>query len=696
MSIASGARRATKGLGVVAEGLQPEPVQETQPSLHDAVICVRAPLMAVSAIDGQIRGGGAHGYYLGDHRSLNRLVLTINGREPTMLSSNVVNATTASFIGHLRDPGGHDDDGPSGEPQFVVRRVRELRETEICERISIKNCARGMGRLRVSVEIACEYADVDEVKAGARGVPGAVHEVRHDVLGWRSYRAAIDQQSRKTPGTTVRATPRADKVSIEQTPEGVSATVGWFDWDVELKPAESWNAILLVTQPAPPRRFPFERPHLPVPWDGAASRVAGLKRSSGLSRLLANSLADLDALRLTAAADTEADPPPPDVATAQFVAAGAPWYLTLFGRDSLWTARMLLPITRRLALDTLRMLSRYQGDKHDGHNDERPGKILHELRSGPTSHGGTLSLPPIYYGSVDSTLLFVVLLVETWRQEKDDPAIRALFPALHSALNWLEQQAAVHDRGFVAYEPKPGQLSHQGWKDSPEAVIFASGEAALAPIALCEVQAYAYEAAIGAAELLEYTRAPSDQVRHWRDWAADLQRRFRDAFWVEDRYGHYPAIALDRDSVPVDGPSSNMGHLLSGGLLNDDEVRQVTRLLLAGGLNSGWGIRTRSAELASYNPFGYHCGSVWPHDTAIAILGLLKCDPQAAEDLARGLLEASASFGYRLPELFAGIGPEESPRPVPVRSACMPQAWASASAVVIAQALGAVSPLSGA
>jgi glycogen debranching enzyme len=357
---------------------------------------------------------------------------------------------------------------------------------------------------------------------------------------------------------------------------------------------------------------------------------------------------------------------------------------------------MLLPITRTLALDTLTMLSRYQGDKHDGHNDERPGKILHEMRSGHTNHGGTLSLPPVYYGSVDATLLFVILLVETWRLQKDDPAIRALLPALHGALDWLEQQAAAHERGFVAYEPKPGQLSHQGWKDSPEAVIFASGEAARAPIALCEVQAYAYEAAIGAADLLEYTHAPTEQVHHWRGWAADIKQRFRDAFWVEDRYGYYPAIALDRDSVPVDGPSSNMGHLLSGGLLDDDEVRQVTRLLLAGGLNSGWGVRTRSAELASYNPFGYHCGSVWPHDTAIAILGLLKCDPQAAEDLARGLLEASASFGHRLPELFAGIGPEESPRPVPVRSACMPQAWSSASAVVIAQALGAVSPPFGA
>jgi glycogen debranching enzyme len=404
--------------------------------------------------------------------------------------------------------------------------------------------------------------------------------------------------------------------------------------------------------------------------------------------LLENSLSDLDALRLTAvngAARTRPGQP-----AEEFAAAGAPWYLTLFGRDSLWTARMLLPIDRQLALGTLTMLSRYQGDKDDGYNDERPGKIPHELRGAPTNHGGVLSLPPIYYGSVDSTLLFIILLVEAWRLDKDDEAIRGLLPALHRALRWLDKQAADHDRGFVAYEPKPGQLSHQGWKDSPEAVTFASGRPADGPIALCEVQAYAYEAAIGAAELLEYMRGDgaATQVRYWREWAAQLKDRFREAFWVDDAFGHYPAIALDHELAQVDGPSSNIGHLLSGGLLADDEAGEVTELLLADGLNSGWGIRTRSAELVSYNPFGYHCGSVWPHDTAITVLGLLRRNPPAAAALAEGLLEASMAFGYRLPELYAGISRKEAAQPVPVRGACLPQAWASSSAVVIAQALG--------
>lgn len=661
-----------------------------QPPLHDTVICVRAPLMAISARDGQIRGEGAEGFYLGDHRSLSRLLLTLNGREPMMLSAEIRDSSDARFIGNHREPGGD----ATGEPQFVVSRTRAVRDDAIRERIEIRNSDREPWDLRVVVELACSHADVDEVKAGGHGAPGMVLEVGPNALSWYSDRISVGRRGRRTPRTKVSVVPEANGVAVDETPEGTPATVGWFSWDVRLKPAESWTAELRITQPAPPRPFPFERPRHTAGWLAGATPARGAT-TRPIDRLLRNSLADLDALRLTesrAPRPASAGPEGSAGPAGEFTAAGAPWYLTLFGRDSLWTARMLLPIERGLALGTLTMLSRYQGAKDDGENDERPGKILHEMRGGPTSHGGALSLPPVYYGSVDATLLFIILLVDTWRADRDDPAIRPLLPALRNALTWLEQQAADHDRGFVAYEPKPGQLSHQGWKDSPEAVTFASGRPADGPIALCEVQAYAYEAAVGAADLLEYAEGPAAaaRVRHWRKWAARLKDRFRDAFWVDDAFGRYPAIALDRDLAQVDGPSSNIGHLLAGGLLDDAEAREVTGLLLADGLDSGWGIRTRSSELASYNPFGYHCGSVWPHDTAITILGLLRRDPDAAAALAERLLEASAAFGHRLPELFAGIGRHEALRPVPVRGACLPQAWSSASAVVIAQALGAL------
>jgi glycogen debranching enzyme len=663
--------------------------ERLQPDLHDTLICVRAPLMAVSARDGQLRGTGAHGYYLGDHRSLSRLILTVNGREPAMLAGEVQGATRALFLGHFRDR------AASGEPQLLVERERELTEpasgrgsgdVAIREHIRLTNTDRVPSTLRVEVEIGCNYAAIDQVKAGEEGTEGTVHEVRRHILGWRSYRVAIDQNSRLTPGTTVATVPAADEVLVDADSRN---TIGRFVWRVTLDPGASWAAVLSVTQPAPPHPFPFARSAEATPWSYQALPAP----TRPLDRLLRNSLADLDALRLTTAHAPARDGiRPEDLPREEFVAAGAPWYLTLFGRDSLWTARMLLPIDRELALGTLNMLSRYQGDKDGLDNDERPGKIPHELRAAATSHGGTLSLPPVYYGSVDATLLFIILMAETWQrdQARNSKAIKALIPALHGALTWLEQQSAEHSGGFIAYSPKPGQLAHQGWKDSPDAVTFASGRPADGPIALCEVQAYAYEAAIGAAALLEGLEGEHAKAARWRDWAARFKQRFHESFWVEDEFGGYPAIALDRNLVPVDGPSSNIGHLLSGDFVSDDDAEEIARRLVDSQLNSGWGIRTRSAGLKIYNPYGYHSGSVWPHDTAIAILGLYKRVPDAAAVLAQNLCEASTAFGYRLPELFAGIDRAKSAQPVPVSAACLPQAWASASAVVIAQALGAL------
>ena len=665
-----------------------------QPDLHDTLICVRAPLMAVSARDGQIRGLGAHGYYLGDHRSLSRLILTINDREPTILSGEVMDATRALFLGHFRERAAEGERGGSAEPQLLVERERELTDAAVAdgpvadhvsirEHLRLTNTDRMPRTLRVEVEIGCNYAAIDQVKSGEAGTPGTVHEVRHDILGWRSYSAPIALDSRSTPGTTVSTEPRADEVSVDRIPPD---TVGRFVWHVVLEPGASWTATLTVIQPEPPHPFPFARPDQPTPW-----RYQALPEPTRpLDRLLRNSLADLDALRLTTASVKGAGPARPDLGRKEFAAAGAPWFLTLFGRDSLWTARMLVPIDRELALGTLNMLSGYQGDKDGLDNDERPGKIPHELRAAATSHGGRLSLPPVYYGSVDATLLFIILMAETWQRDQDrnGDAIRALLPALHGALNWLQQQVEEHPSGFIAYSPKPGQLAHQGWKDSPDAVTFASGRPADGPIALCEVQAYAYEAALGAAVLLEGLQGDHAQAVRWRSWAAEFKRRFHDQFWVEDGFGRYPAIALDRNLVPVDGPSSNVGHLLSGDFLSDEDAEGIARLLVESELNSGWGIRTRSAGLKIYNPYSYHSGSVWPHDTAIAILGLYKRVPDAAATLAQNLCDASAAFGYRLPELFAGIERGKSPQPVPVSAACLPQAWSSASAVVIAQALG--------
>ena len=413
-----------------------------------------------------------------------------------------------------------------------------------------------------------------------------------------------------------------------------------------------------------------------------ASRPPRTGPAGALGLLLDNSLDEVGGLRLATR----------QLPDAPFVAAGAPWYFTLFGRDSLWAARLLLPLDtgtdNGLAAGTLRALAAYQGTRTDPAAAEEPGKILHELRSKELvleSQG--LRLPPVYYGAVDSTPLWLCLLGELWRAGRDDAAVRSLLPNAARAADWL-LAAGAGNGGFLSYRDATGHgLSNQGWKDSRDAMQFRDGRQAEGPIALSEVQGYAYQAALETAELFDAYGEPGGQAL--RDFAAALRLRFRERFWVEDDAGPFPAMALDGHGVPLDIPGSNMGHLLGTGILDPDEARLVADRLVSPELFSGYGVHTISRRAAGFWPFSYHCGSVWSHDTAIAIRGLL-ADGFIAEArvLADGLLAAATSFGHRLPEVFAGVRAEDSSVAVPYPASCHPQAWSSASAVVIAQAMG--------
>ncbi|HEX9226443.1 MAG TPA: amylo-alpha-1,6-glucosidase, partial [Arthrobacter sp.] len=377
---------------------------------------------------------------------------------------------------------------------------------------------------------------------------------------------------------------------------------------------------------------------------------------------------------------------------APFLAAGAPWYFTLFGRDSLWAARLLLPLDAGLAAGTLRTLAAFQGTRHDPGAAEEPGKILHELRSKELvleSQG--LRLPPVYYGAVDSTPLWLCLLAELGQAGLDDATVRSLLPSAARAVEWLLAAGGAPGRpnsGFLSYQDATGHgLSNQGWKDSGDAMQFRDGRQADGPIALSEVQGYAYQAAVDTADLFDAYGEPGGQAL--RDFAEALQQNFRERFWVEDDGGPFPAMALDGHGDPLDIPGSNMGHLLGTGILDASEARLVADRLLSPELFSGYGVHTISRRAAGFWPFSYHCGSVWSHDTAIAVRGLLAEGFLAeARTIAEGLLAASSAFGHRLPELFAGITAEEAGHAVPYPASCHPQAWSSASAVVIAQAMG--------
>ncbi|MDQ6659165.1 MAG: amylo-alpha-1,6-glucosidase, partial [Actinomycetota bacterium] len=368
-----------------------------------------------------------------------------------------------------------------------------------------------------------------------------------------------------------------------------------------------------------------------------------------------------------------------------FFSAGSPWYLTLFGRDSLWSARMTLPLGTDVAQGTLRVLGRRQGGTVDVESAQEPGKILHELRRAavdlPDVH-----LPPIYFGSIDATPLWICLLRDAWRWGMDPAEVNRQLDTAVLALEWLATYGDPDGDGFLEYLDSSGRgLTNQGWKDSSDSIRFVDGTIADGPIALAEVQGYAFEAALAGAELLDAFGRPG--AARWRSYAAALAQNFRRHFWLSDTLGSFPALALDGAKRQVDSPASNMGHLLGTGLLNRQEAAAVAARLIHPSMSSGFGLRTMSAATGGYSPLSYHCGSVWPHDTAIAIQGLLREGyPAEAATLASGLLAAAATFDGRLPELYGGFDSVDVPVPVPHPASCRPQAWSAAAAVVMLQA----------
>ena len=306
--------------------------------------------------------------------------------------------------------------------------------------------------------------------------------------------------------------------------------------------------------------------------------------------------------------------------------------------------------------------------------------------------GTRCSLPPVYYGTVDATPLWVCLLHDAWCWGLPDDEVAALLPHLEAALAWMADYGDADGDGLLEYIDTTGHgLTNQGWKDSHDAVQWRNGRLATAPIALAEVQAYAYEAATAGARLLDaFARPGADR---WRAWALAVKARFREAFWVDDRGGRYPAMALDADKRAVDSLTSNIGHLLGTGLLDADESAQVAARLVGPTMSSGYGLRTLSADAAGYWPLRYHGGSVWTHDTAIAVTGLARDGHHAAAGaLAEALVTASPAFGYRMPELYGGDPREVVSRPVPYPASCRPQAWSAAAAVAVVTAVLGLRP----
>lgn len=614
-----------------------------QPFLHDAVVALRAPTQAWSRASGDMTAA-IDGIYHGDRRFVSAVMLTVGEAVSEPVAHGVRSAAHVVFDAVLRDL-----DDPTPDPHVLLTREREVAGGRMTETITVASVAPDPVDTRIRVRLVPDFRPLAEVKAGA----GAARP-------WRSAAAEDGVLVTSGDGTLTVTAPGA---ACERDGDAVILT-----WPLALGPQTATTVTCSVAMADP--GLVVRALARAAPW-----QVDDAIADPRLARWLKASLDDLDALRLTL-------PQRPEDA---FVAAGAPWFLTLFGRDSLWAARMMLPLDAGLAASTLRVLASLQGTKDDPETEEEPGRILHELRAGELSLPGEgILLPPLYYGTVDATALWVCLLADAARWGMPEAEVRALVPNLRAALEWITRSAG--DARFLSYVDRTGRgLANQGWKDSGDSIQWRDGTLATGPIALCEVQGYAFEAAVGAAGLLDQLGEPgSDRLR---SWAEALRERFRERFWVTTPEGRYPAIALDREGRPVDTLTSNIGHLVGTGILSPDEEASVARLLLGDSMSSGLGIRTMSADAAGFWPLAYHGGAVWPHDSAIIARGLAQAGLQEeASMIVEQLLSAAEAFEYRMPELYAGFAngaaPDGRPRPVPYPAACRPQAWSAAAAIV--------------
>jgi glycogen debranching enzyme len=360
----------------------------------------------------------------------------------------------------------------------------------------------------------------------------------------------------------------------------------------------------------------------------------------------------------------------------RYLAAGVPWFSTLFGRDSLISSLQVVAFRPQLGVETLTVLAARQATELDEWRDAEPGKILHELRVGEMAATKELPHSP-YYGSVDATPLWLVLLGEVYDWTGDRELVDRLWPNALAALDWIDRSGDRDGDGFVEYERRTDQgLLNQGWKDSSDAIRDRHGREVHPPIALAEVQGYVFDAKRRMAGLARVRGEQALAERLEQD-AEQLRERFEAAFWVEDQ-GYY-AMALDRDKRPADAIASNAGHCLWSGIVAPARARKVATRLMSPSMFSGWGVRTYAADQPGYNPLGYHTGTVWPHDTSLIADGLKRYGfDEESNRLVGDMLEAAQRFpAFRLPELFCGFAREDNPDPVPYPVACSPQAWAA-------------------
>lgn len=624
-----------------------------------------------------VRGGSCpDGLFVRDARHLSRWQLTVDGAVPEVLTP-VADGDTATCV--LVPRGGRQE-----PPAHTLFREQAVGDSSFVESLRVTSNRPVPTTLRLALTVDADFTDQFELRADHRTYvkTGAVRsrQVLADGIEF-AYRRAEWRSC-----TTITADPAPD--AVEETGTGARRLV----WTLELGPHTTTELVLrVIARPHGDRRA------LRVPRDPAALTaqlraleagfMEGVAFPTGwpeLARACARGLADLAALHLPARG--------PDGEDLRVPAAGAPWFLTLLGRDALLTSLFTLPYRPRSAADTLLALAATQAREDGTAPVAQPGKIVHEVRHGELAHFGQVPYGR-YYGSVDATPLFLVLLGAYVERTGDADLARRLQPHARAAVGWMLDHGGLTSRGYLVYRADRGGLANQNWKDSPGAICSADGTRPAGPVMAAGAQGYAYDALRRTAGLARTAWGDEVYAALLEQTAADLRDRFQRDFWMPEH--DFPALALDGAGRRVDALASDAGHLLWSGLLDKEYGELAGRRLLEPDFFSGWGVRTLAAGQAAYHPLSYHRGSVWPHDNAVIALGLARYGlHDEARAVARGLIDAASVTGHRLPEVLAGYGRGDRAEPVPYPRACVVEARAAAAPLALLTAVGAVGVLS--
>ena len=606
------------------------------------------------------------GLFSFDTRFLSRWLLTVNGQRLNALSTDDLQYFQTRFFLV-----------PGSGSVYVDSKLTVIRQREVAdgfrEELRVLNHDNEPADLQIRIDAASDFADLFEVKDALKkkGRYRARVQDRHLVLAYQ--RETYVRQTWISSSSPPDIDEKGFSFRVTVPPHG--------EWKTRLDVVVSNGSGVAVADPegGPTRirgqrrvRTDMERglekwlrqaPQLECDWEP-------------LERIYRRCLTDLAALRFSTLTMPNRSLP----------AAGLPWFMTIFGRDSIFTSLQALPFVPELAATTLLALAERQGTRIDDFRDEDPGRILHEMRYGELTAFEERPHSP-YFGNADATPLFVVLLDEYERWSGDTKLVRDLEHAARAALAWIDDYADLQGNGYVSYQRRNNQtgLENQCWKDSWDSISYSNGDLPGFPRATCELQGYAYDAKMRGARLARQVWRDHAFADRLEKEAADLKRRFNRDFWLED--SEYFAVALDGDGRQVDSLTSNIGHLLWSGIVEKSKARSVARHLLGPRMFSGWGVRTMAEGEARYNPIGYHVGTVWPFDNSFIAWGLRRYGfKEEAACVVAGVMEAAEVFKGRLPEAFGGYPRMTTRYPVQYPTACSPQAWSTGAPLLLLRA----------